>query len=128
MSDGKSDQQAAYNYLSLSDREFDAGNNDEGAVFLYQAVSCAMKSLAKARYTPIEDEEGLHSLANRLDLDHGTEGWHFNALAAACALHDNAQFHDLDYGDLLNGRQIVRELVHRVVGYGQEKDDPVPAP
>ena len=87
-----------------------------------------MKSLAKARYAPIEGEEGLHSLANRLDHDHGTEGWHFNALAAACALHDNAQFHDLDYEELLSIRPIVRELVQRVVEYGQEKDDLVPAP
>ena len=128
MSTGTADQQAIYNYLALADREFDAGNNDEGAVFLYQAVSCALKFLALARYTPVEGEDGLHSLANRLDLDHGTESWHFNVLAAACALHDNAQFHDLDYDELLNSRPLVRELVHRVVGYEQEEDDPVRTP
>ena len=121
-------QHAAYNFLALADREFDAGNNDEGAVFLYKAVSYALQYLAEARYTPILDEEGLHCLANRLDFDYGTEGWHFNALAAACALHDNAQFHDLNYDELLSGRPLVRELVNRVLKYGLEKDDTVRAP
>lgn len=119
------DQQAVHNYLALSDREFESGNYDEGAVFLYQAVSQAMRLLAKARYAPIEGEGGLHSLAHRLDIDNDTPGWHFNALAAACALNDNAQFHDLDYEELLNSRPLVHELIHRVLRYGQEKNDSV---
>lgn len=127
MSDRASEKRAIYNYLSLSDREFDTGNYDEGSVFLYQAVSCAMKHLAQSRNSPIEDERGFHSLASQLDLDRGTQGWHFNALAAACALHDNAQYHDLNYDELLNGREVVRELVHRVLEYAQERDDPVRA-
>ena len=122
-------QHAAYNFLALADREFDAGKQRRRCgIPLAKAVSYALQYLAEARYTPILDEEGLHCLANRLDFDYGTEGWHFNALAAACALHDNAQFHDLNYDELLSGRPLVRELVNRVLKYGLEKDDTVRAP
>ena len=107
----------ASEYLALADRHFKIGKYDDGSVLLYRAVAQAMELVAEARGQQCEGEDDMHALALMLDEEHGPPGWHIGGLASACAFNDNAQFHYLDYNDLLTSRPLVEELVERLVEY-----------
>lgn len=104
-------------HLAMADRLFSDGNNDQAAMCLYRAVVFAMKLAAEWRGQECEGEEDMHALALNLDEEYGPPGWHVTGVATACAFHDNAQLHYLDYDDLLDSRPLVRDLVEQLVKY-----------
>ena len=112
--------ESIHRYLEVADALFSDGKNDDGSVMLYQAVSSAMQMLAEVWGVPCEGEDDMHTLASQLDEKYGPQGWHFGALASACAFNDNAKYHYLDYDELLTSRPSVSQLVDRLTSYRDE--------
>ena len=110
-------------YLAAADREFAAGNHDEGSELLYQSVVCALTQLAAAYGQPSGTRAELNAFADWLDEKHGLDRWHAQELMVALAFHDNAKYHFMPPDDFDLGRPLVQEFVAVLLSYQQKGAD-----
>ena len=109
-------------YLAAADREFAAGNHDEGSILLTQSVHCALAQLAKEAGKPAGTRDELREFAKWLDEQHGySDGWHAQRLLAANGFDDNARYHFMHPDDIDLAQPPVREFVVTLLSYQQKQ-------
>ena len=103
-------------YLAAADREFAAGNYDQGALLLYDSAFCAFSRLAKAREMPCQTPDDLREIARWLDKRHGGDRYAQN-LRAVNLLRDNANYHFMAQEDTDFIRPAARDFVKALAAY-----------
>lgn len=104
-------------YLAAADREFAAGNYDEGSELLYQSVVCALTQLAAAYGQPSGTRAELNAFADWLDEKHGLDRWHSLKMVSALNFHDNAKYHYLPHEEMAYSVPSVQEFVAVLTAY-----------
>ena len=107
-------------YLTASDREFAAGNYDEGSTLLTQSAHHALAQLAKEAGKSAGNRKELREFAEWLDRKHGTDGWYARKLRTANGFDDNARYGFMHADDLDFIRPLVREFVVSLLSYRRE--------
>ena len=104
-------------YLAAADREFAAGNHDDGSELLYQSVVCALMQLAADYGRPCGTRAELNAFAGWLDEKRGLDRWHTLKMVSALNFHDNAKYHYLPYEEMAYSVPSVQEFVAVLMSY-----------
>lgn len=107
-------------YLAAADREFAAGNHDDGSELLYQAVVCALTRLAEAHGRPCGTRSELKAFAGWLDEQYGGDGRHARRWRTAESFHHNAKYHFLHPDDVDIIKPSVQDFVATLSSYRQK--------
>ena len=103
-------------YLTASDREFAAGNHEDGSTLLYDSAVCAFSRFAKAQGMPHETPDDLRNIAGWLDKRHGGD-WHVRNLSAVKLFLDNANLRFMAREDMDFMRPEARDFVKALSAY-----------
>ena len=106
-------------YLTAADREFAAGNHDDGSELLYQSVICALSQLASDYGRPGKTHAELKAFAGWLDAKHGGNGGHARSFRAAESFHHNAKYRFFHPDDIDIIKPAVWDFVATLSSYRQ---------
>ena len=107
-------------YLAAADREFAAGNHDDGSELLYQSVVCALTQLAADYGRPCGTRAELNAFAGWLDEKHAGDGRHARKLRTAETFHHNAKYRFLPPDEIDLTQPSVRDFVATLLSYRQK--------
>ena len=107
-------------YLAAADREFAAGNHDDGSELLYQSVVCALMQLAADYGRPCGTRAELNAFAGWLDEKHAGDGRHARKLRTAETFHHNAKYRFLPSDEIDLTQPSVRDFVATLLSYRQK--------
>ena len=107
-------------YLAAADREFAAGNHDDGSELLYQSVVCALTQLAADYGRPCGTRADLNAFAGWLDEKHAGDGRHARKLRTAETFHHNAKYRFLPPDEIDLTQPSVRDFVATLLSYRQK--------
>ena len=111
-------------YLAAADREFAAGNHDDGSELLYQSVVCALTQLASDYGRPCGTRADLEAFAGWLDAKRGLDRWHTLKMVSALNFHDNAKYHYLPHEEMAYSVPSVQEFVAVLMSYRKVDGSP----
>ena len=103
-------------YLAMADREFEAGNAQQGVERLWDAATHELKAVARQKGWPI-DEADLYPIAERLAaMDSQVGEALLSGFSSARYYPDKVRYgyFDLDDGDDVEARRIIRNFIDRV--------------
>ena len=112
-------------YLTAADREFAAGNHDNGSELLYQSVVCALTQLAADYGRPGGTHAELKAFAGWLDEKHDGNGRHARKFRVAESFHNNAKYRFYHPDDIDIIKPAVWDFVATLSSYRQQaaRDD-----
>ena len=107
-------------YLAAADREFAAGNHDDGSELLYQSVVCALTQLAADYGQPGGTHAELKAFAGWLDEKHDGNGRHARKFRTAESFHHNAKYRFFHPDDIDIIKPAVWDFVATLSSYRQQ--------
>ncbi len=106
--------QTALDFLSASDREFDAGNRRQGSLKLWDAATHAMIAAAQQQGWPHDGHRALKEAAERLTDEYGDSLIEYG-FGFAEKFHRNFYHDSLEDFELVSDRPKVHDFVHRAL-------------
>ena len=106
--------QTALDFLSASDREFDAGDRLQGSLKLWDAATHAMTAVAQHHGWPHDGHRALKEAAERLTDEHNDIRI-AGGFGAAEKFHGNFYYDYMEDFELVSDRPKVHDFVRRVL-------------